>query len=56
MSLLTVKRGGLFLGPLLGLLCYHLLPLQYATGVGQWVEFAAAGRATLGMMLWMATW
>src|SRR5918995_5238434 len=56
MSLFTGKRVGLFLGPLLGLVCYHLLPLHYLTGSGQWLEFAPEGRATLGMMVWMATW
>ncbi|HEX5599720.1 MAG TPA: SLC13 family permease, partial [Hyphomicrobiaceae bacterium] len=56
MSIARIKRMGLFGGPLLALLCYHLLPLQYSTGAGQWVEFSAAGRPTLGMMVWMATW
>jgi sodium-dependent dicarboxylate transporter 2/3/5 len=56
MTLLTVKRIGLFGGPLLGLLCHHLLPTQYATGPGQWVEFTAAGRATLALMVCMASW
>jgi sodium-dependent dicarboxylate transporter 2/3/5 len=56
MSLLTIKRIGLFSGPLLGLLCYHLLPLHYSTGSGEWLEFTQAGRATLGLMAWMATW
>src|SRR5918995_3682273 len=56
MSLFTGKRVGLFLGPLLGLVCYHLLPLHYVTGSGQWLEFAPEGRATLGVMVWMATW
>jgi sodium-dependent dicarboxylate transporter 2/3/5 len=56
MSLFTGKRVGLFLGPLLGLVCYHLLPLHYLTGSGQWLEFAPEGRATLGVMVWMATW
>ena len=53
MTAAKIRRIGLFGGPLLGLLCYHLLPLQYSTGVGQWVEFSVAGRATLGMMVWM---
>jgi sodium-dependent dicarboxylate transporter 2/3/5 len=52
----AVKRAGLLAGPLLGLLCYVLLPLQYAAGAGQWVEFTHAGRATLALMVWMATW
>ena len=56
MKLFTGKRVGLFLGPLLGLVCYHLLPLHYLTGSGQWLEFAPEGRATLGVMVWMATW
>jgi sodium-dependent dicarboxylate transporter 2/3/5 len=56
MTVAKFRRIGLFGGPLLGLLCYHLLPLQYSTGAEQWVEFAPAGRATLGMMVWMATW
>jgi sodium-dependent dicarboxylate transporter 2/3/5 len=56
MTLLTVKRIGLFGGPLLGLLCYHLLPTQYETGPGQWAEFTAAGRATLALMICMAGW
>jgi sodium-dependent dicarboxylate transporter 2/3/5 len=56
MTVLTIKRIGLFGGPLLGLLCYHLLPTQYATGPDQWVEFTAAGRATLALMICMAAW
>jgi solute carrier family 13 (sodium-dependent dicarboxylate transporter), member 2/3/5 len=52
----TVKRVGLFAGPLLGLVCYHVLPTYYSTGPGEWVEFTQAGRATLGMMVWMAGW
>jgi sodium-dependent dicarboxylate transporter 2/3/5 len=56
MNAVKIRRFGLFGGPLLGLLCFYLLPLQYSTGAGQWVDFAAEGRATLGMMVWMATW
>jgi solute carrier family 13 (sodium-dependent dicarboxylate transporter), member 2/3/5 len=56
MSLVQIKRFGLFGGPVLGLLCYHLLPLQYSTSPGEWVEFTQAGRATLSLMVWMATW
>jgi sodium-dependent dicarboxylate transporter 2/3/5 len=56
MTLLAVKRIGLFGGPLLGLLCYHLLPAHYSTGAGQWVEFTHAGRATLALMACMAAW
>ena len=56
MTALTVKRIGLFAGPLLGLVCYSLLPLRYAIGPDQWVDFTQAGRATLGLMVWMACW
>jgi sodium-dependent dicarboxylate transporter 2/3/5 len=53
---MMVKRIGLFGGPLLGLLCYYLLPPYYATEAGEWVEFTPAGHATLAMMVWMAGW
>ena len=56
MSIAKIRRAGLLGGPVLGLLCYYLLPLQYSSGDGQWVELSAAARATLGMMTWMATW
>jgi solute carrier family 13 (sodium-dependent dicarboxylate transporter), member 2/3/5 len=56
MTALAVKRIGLFGGPLLGLLCYSLLPLRYATGPDQWTDFTQAGRATLGLMVWMGGW
>ena len=56
MSALTVRRIGLFGAPLAALVCYHLLPLRYATGPGQWTDFSAAGRATLALMVWMAGW
>jgi len=56
MSALTVKRLGLFGAPMMGLLCYHALPLRYASGPGQWVDFTSAGRATLALMVWMAGW
>jgi sodium-dependent dicarboxylate transporter 2/3/5 len=56
MSAATVKRLGLYAGPLLGFICYYLLPPHYSTGPGEWVEFTEPGRATLGMMVWMGTW
>ena len=56
MSIATVRRIGLFAGPLLAVLCYYWLPPHYSTGPGEWVEFTQSGRATLGMMVWMATW
>src|SRR6266850_6945592 len=56
MTFAMVKRIGLFAGPMLGLLCYSLLPLRYSTGPGEWADFTQAGRATLGLMVWMAGW
>jgi sodium-dependent dicarboxylate transporter 2/3/5 len=56
MTALTVRRIGLFGAPVLALFCYHTLPLRYATGPDQWVDFTQAGRATLAMMVWMAGW
>jgi len=56
MSAATVKRIGLFGGPLLALLCYYWLPPHYSTGPGEWVEFTQAGRTTLALMVWMASW
>ena len=56
MTAATVKRICLFGGPLLGLLCYSLLSPRYSTGPGEWAEFTQAGRATLGLMVWMAGW
>ena len=56
MNIATVRRIGLFGGPVLALVCYYFLPIHYSTGPGEWVEFSRAGRATLGMMVWMACW
>ena len=56
MNVATVRRIGLFGGPLLALLCYYLLPQHYSTGPGEWVEFTRAGRTTLALMVWMASW
>lgn len=51
-----VRRAGLISGPLLALACYWLLPTRYATGPETAMAFTAAGRATLAMVVWMATW
>src|SRR6185369_12801085 len=56
MTAALVKRIGLFGGPVAALLCYFLLPLRYSTNSGEWVDFTQAGRATLGLMVWMAGW
>lgn len=51
-----VERVGLFLGPVLALGLYLVLPETYADPKGKVVAFSQAGRATLAMMAWMATW
>ena len=51
-----VQRVGLVAGPLLAALLYLTLPSEYATADGAQVPFTPAGRATLAMMAWMATW
>jgi sodium-dependent dicarboxylate transporter 2/3/5 len=56
LSAATIRRTGLYAGPLLALLCYYLLPQYYSTGPGEWVEFSQAGRITLALMVWMAAW
>ncbi|HEY7742257.1 MAG TPA: SLC13 family permease [Burkholderiales bacterium] len=56
MNVATVRRIGLFAAPVLAALCYYWLPPHYSTGPGEWVEFSQAGRTTLAMMVWMATW
>jgi sodium-dependent dicarboxylate transporter 2/3/5 len=50
-----VRRAGLWAGPLLALASFWLLPERYSTGAGT-AEFTLAGRATLAMVAWMATW
>jgi sodium-dependent dicarboxylate transporter 2/3/5 len=55
----VLRTIGLFAGPALGVLAYVLLPDEYAKvdATGQsLVGFAHAGKATLSLMLWMATW
>ena len=51
-----IRWAGLLAGPLLALLAYFFLPEQYAGIEGKSIAFTAAGRATLAMMIWMATW
>lgn len=47
---------GLFAGPVLALVCFALLPASYLDAQGQSAAFTVAGRATLAVMVWMATW
>src|SRR5512134_2889179 len=51
-----VQRAGLVAGPLLAVALYWALPSEYRAADGTIVPFTHAGRATLGAMVWMATW
>ena len=51
-----VARAGLVAGPLLALLLYLALPAAYLDAAGKSVAVGHAMRATLAMMVWMATW
>jgi hypothetical protein len=51
-----VHAIGLVGGPVLALLAYFALPVEYADVAGKAVPLGHATRATLAMMVWMATW
>ena len=51
-----VHQVGLVAGPLGALLLYLTLPVEFIDSAGGTVAFTHAGRATLGMMAWMAVW
>lgn len=51
-----IQVGGLWLGPVLAILVYGLLPETYVGAQQEVVVFSASGRATLAMMVLMATW
>jgi len=53
---LRVRKVGLVAGPLGALLLYLMLPVEFVDAAGGTVAFNHAGRATLGMMAWMAVW
>ena len=50
------KLIALIAGPILGLLTYFLMPESYLDAAGQEVAFAHAGRAAVGVTVWMAIW
>lgn len=51
-----VQTLGLFCGPIVAFVLYLLLPAEYIGIDGETVAFSHAGRATLAIMAWMATW
>ncbi len=52
----AVRRIGLGAGPVVALIVYFALPSEYADAAGKAVSLGHATRATLAMMVWMATW
>jgi len=52
----TIQWAGLLAGPALAAVTYALLPAQYTDSSGAAVAFTPAGRATLALMAWMASW
>jgi len=51
-----VRRIGIVAGPVLALVLYFVLPAEYRDAAGKAVPLGHATRATLAMMVWMATW
>lgn len=52
----ATRRAGLAGGPLLALFLYLLLPGEFVALDGTQAVFTPAGRATLGLLGWMALW
>ena len=50
------KLLALVAGPILGLLTYFLLPESYINSQGVETAFPYAGRACMGVTVWMAIW
>ena len=50
------KVIALLAGPLFGLITYYLLPTEYVSPAGELTQFGHAGRACLGVTVWMAIW
>lgn len=46
----------LWLGPALGLLACLIVPEHYSGGAGETLQFGLAGRAVVGILVWMALW
>ena len=51
-----MRYGSLVAGPLLCLIIFLSMPSSYVTADGSVAEFSQAGRACLGVLVWMAIW
>lgn len=54
--MLLMRYGSMVAGPLLCALIYFSMPSTYALADGSIAEFTSAGRACLGVLVWMAIW
>lgn len=50
------KKIALWLGPLLALVVYYILPDSYADATGKIVPLTHAAKACLAILIWMACW
>lgn len=59
-NLSTTRRRlqaiGLFAGPIAAIIAFILLPHAYQNASGESVAFIGSGRATLALVIWMASW
>jgi len=51
-----MRYGSMIAGPLLFLIIFLSMPSTYTAADGSIAQFSAAGRATLGILVWMAIW
>ena len=51
-----MRYGSLVAGPLLCLIIFLAMPSSYVTADGSVADFSQAGRACLGVLVWMAIW
>ena len=51
-----LRYGSLIAGPLLCFLIFMWMPSSYVTADGSIAQFSSAGRACLGVLVWMAIW
>lgn len=54
--MLLMRYGSMLAGPLLCALIYSSMPSSYAMADGSIAAFSPAGRACLGVLVWMAIW
>lgn len=53
---MLMRYGSMIAGPLLCALIYFSMPSTYSLADGSVAQFSSAGRACLGVLVWMAIW